>query len=236
MTSRCPPRGSMSLEGAGVVTQYAIDNRIPTHLAPGPSPDGNLWFLENVQGIAKVASLDVVTGSVTKEYASELFHVDVHELAGMAALVAVGRLGRRKPRALAEADAPQPKRDRRGRKAENLGDLGAGHPHSPERLDRVHQAPGHSRGAAVRARAAVRQALIALFEALHPLHGGAHAAAGGLGRRPQRPALFKHAGGDQSPALRTGVGVSVKVHPVSSLGLGGLDTPSLQGGPDEQRG
>jgi hypothetical protein len=29
--------------------------------------------------------------------------------------------------------------------------------------------------------------------------------------------------------------VSVQVHPVTSLGAGGFDTPSLQGGPDEQR-
>jgi len=27
----------------------------------------------------------------------------------------------------------------------------------------------------------------------------------------------------------------VELHPVSSLWLGGFDTPSLQGGPDEQR-
>ncbi|MGI9021437.1 MAG: nuclear transport factor 2 family protein, partial [Solirubrobacterales bacterium] len=37
-------------------------------------------------------------------------------------------------------------------------------------------------------------------------------------------------------AFRAGAGVSVDVHSVSSLGLGGFGTPSLQGGPDEQRG
>jgi transposase, IS5 family len=34
---------------------------------------------------------------------------------------------------------------------------------------------------------------------------------------------------------RTGPTISVKVHPVPSFGAGGFDTPSLQGGPDEQR-
>jgi hypothetical protein len=29
-------------------------------------------------------------------------------------------------------------------------------------------------------------------------------------------------------------GVTAKLHPVSALGLRGFDTPSLQGGPDEQ--
>ncbi len=56
------------IDGAGVVTRYAIGNRIPTHLASGESPDGNVWFLENVQGVIKVASLDLVTGTVTNEY------------------------------------------------------------------------------------------------------------------------------------------------------------------------
>ena len=49
------------------------------------------------------------------------------------------------------------------------------------------------------------------------------------------PVLLDHPRGEQLAGIGTGPLVSVVVHPVSSLGLGGFDTPSLQGGPDEQR-
>ena len=68
-----------------------------------------------------------------------------------------------------------------------------------------------------------------------PLRRGALADSGGLGRLRQRPPR-RDPLDDQPPALRTGPRVSVQLHPVSSLGLVALDTSSLQGGPDEQRG
>ena len=56
------------IDSAGVVTHYPIGDRIPTQLASGASPDGNLWFLEKAQGVIKVASLDAVTGTIITEY------------------------------------------------------------------------------------------------------------------------------------------------------------------------
>jgi hypothetical protein len=68
----------------------------------------------------------------------ELLDVDVDELAGALSLVAVRRLGRLESREPSEADPPQPPRDGRERHLQALGDLGGGHPQSPQRLDRPH--------------------------------------------------------------------------------------------------
>src|SRR5256884_4793190 len=84
---------------------------------------------------------------------------------------------------------------------------------------------------------AIKRARLALVAPpAQPLGRCPLADAGGLGRRPQRPALALDPCDDQPSAIRTGARVSVELHPVSSLVLGGFDTPSLQGGPDEQRG
>jgi hypothetical protein len=60
--------------------------------------------------------------------ATELLDVDVQQLAGVAALVAVGRLKRVKSAELAQADALEDRRDGRQRHAQALGDLARGHP------------------------------------------------------------------------------------------------------------
>jgi hypothetical protein len=52
-----------------------------------------------------------VAGATDRD-AGELLEVDMDQLVGMAALVAVGRLGRFQPRALAEPDPLQPQRYR----------------------------------------------------------------------------------------------------------------------------
>src|SRR5207247_9784754 len=54
---------------------------------------------------------------------------------------------------------------------------------------------------------------------LEPAVGRALADAGGLGRRHQRPPLALDPLDEQPPALRAGAGVTVQLHPVSSLGL-----------------
>jgi hypothetical protein len=85
------------------------------------------------------------------------------------------------------------------------------------------------------ARGAVEQLVVAFTEAFQPFGGCADATAGGLGRLLDRPTLLEHAPTDQQAGARTGLMVTVELHPVSSLELRASDTPSLQGGPDEQR-
>ena len=77
-----------------------------------------------------------VAGAAHRD-ATELLDVDVHELARVATLVAVGRLGRLKPRALAEPDPLQPEETVESGSREDLGDLGRRHPQPPEHLDRL---------------------------------------------------------------------------------------------------
>jgi len=60
--------------------------------------------------------------------ATEHLDVDMDELARVATLVAVGRLRRLEPGALAQADALQPEGDGRERQMEDLCDLGRRHP------------------------------------------------------------------------------------------------------------
>jgi hypothetical protein len=84
-----------------------------------------------------------VTGTVGTDPA-ELLDVDVDQLARPLALVAVGRLRRIESAAPAEADPRQPPRDGRERHAEDLGDLGSGHPQSPQCLDRRQAIGGQS--------------------------------------------------------------------------------------------
>jgi hypothetical protein len=54
-----------------------------------------------------------------------------------------------------------------------------------------------------------------------------------IGGLRQRPTLIDNAPGQQAALVQTESGVSVEIHPASSLGLGCLAAPSLQGGPDE---
>ena len=82
-------------------------------------------------------------------------------------------------------------------------------------------------------RGAVDQARLALLPpALEPAIRRPLADAGGLGRRRQRPGLALDPLHEQPPALRAGAGVTVQLHPVTSLGLVASAPRSLQGGPD----
>ena len=68
--------------------------------------------------------------------------------------------------------------------------------------------------------------------AAHPLASTAHADAGGLGRRRQRPTLNEHTLGQRRRPLQLRAALR-EASSGSSLGLGGLAALSLQGDPDE---
>src|ERR671926_160451 len=85
-------------------------------------------------------------------------------------------------------------------------------------------APPSISGGAIRApprrRRAVGQTALALLPiATDPLTCAAHADPRGLGRRRQRPPLHNNPLGQPPPTAPTERRVSVKLHPVSSLGL-----------------
>ena len=86
------------------------------------------------------------------------------------------------------------------------------------------------RGAVLKADLALRQ------EAGDPFAGGRLAHLGGVGRLAQRPTFFDDTF-DRSPRLfRLSAALAWSFIRSTSLRLGGLDTPSLQGGPDETTG
>ncbi len=167
----------------------------------------------------------------------ELLDVDVQELPGPLALVAIRRLGRLEARELAEPDAGQDPLHRGERHPERQRDLLTSEPHAAQRRDRRDAVLWRRPGLAARRRAAIDQPDLALGAvAIDPLARSALAHLGGLGRLAERPPLPNYAPGEPQALLRCEGGVTVELHPVTSLGLGGFDTPSLQGGPDEQRG
>jgi hypothetical protein len=86
----------------------------------------------------------------------------------------------------------------------------------------------------VRPAAAIEQALLPLVvEALEPAIDRALADAGGRGRRRHRPVVRENPLDEQLAAVRTGLGVTVDLHPVSSLEAEWLQHLSAsQGGPD----
>src|SRR6266540_133106 len=164
---------------------------------------------------------------------SQPLRVEVDELTGALAFVAVRRLRRYQARALTESDPPQHRRDGRERHPEHLGDLGRGHEQFAQLRDRVDPIGRRAVRNRLRRRAAVKQTRLALLApALQPAVGRPLANAGGLGRRRQRPALALDPLNEQLPTLRTGAGVTVQLHPVSSLGLVASAPLSLQGDPD----
>src|SRR5207253_8877175 len=109
-------------------------------------------------GQPSISARPLLAGTATEHamagttHPPELFDVDVDELARMAALVAVERLGRLETRALAKPDPLQPQRDSRERDPEHLGDLRCGHPQATQPLDRMHPLRRHPRRRAARPR------------------------------------------------------------------------------------
>jgi hypothetical protein len=159
-----------------------------------------------------------VAGAAHRDPA-ELLDVDVDELARVAAFVAVRRLDRLEPRALAEPDPLQPERDRREWQREQLGDLRGRHPQAPQPLDRVHPLLRQPGWAVAGSRGTIEQPPITSAETGEPLRRSTDAATGRLGSRRQRPLFLEHPPADQQTTARTGPMVSVQLHPVPSLGL-----------------
>src|SRR4029450_13766676 len=119
---------------------------------------------------------------------AKLLDVDVDELARVAALVAVGRLGRPEAAELAQSDALEDGRDCRQRHPQTLGDLGAGHPQPPQRLNDLDTIVRGAVRDRVRRRGPVAQPRIALGAvAIDPLRARALADFGRLGGPRQRP-------------------------------------------------
>src|SRR5438876_5132817 len=152
----------------------------------------------------------------------EPLDVDVHELAGPRALVA-DRLLEPDPPQPTEAEAAQDAGDRRERHLEHLSDLGRGQAQRAQGDDRLDPLAGRAVGDSARSRGAIEQASIALQAvATRPFARAAHADAGVLGRRLQRPSLDDHPFGQLPPAAPAECRVTVELHPVSSLDWGAL--------------
>src|SRR3954453_21599941 len=166
--------------------------------------------------LARLASEPVPDTAVD---ASELLDVDVEQLARPGALVALGGL---QPEAseLAHPDPRQDPRHGRQRHSEQLSDLGAGEAQPPQRGDRLDAAlvgaVGHDR----RRRGTIQQpGRSARAVAGQPLARGVVADPGRLGGRAQRPPRDLDPLDQQRAALDAETGVTVQLHPVSSLGL-----------------
>jgi hypothetical protein len=152
--------------------------------------------------------------------AAQALDVDVHELAGARALVANGRL---QPEP-AEPTEPQPAQDAgdgREHHAQRLRDLERRQAQPAQGDDRLHPLARRAVGDAMGCRGAVVQAPLALQAvATDPLAAAAHADAGCLGRRPQRPTFEHDPLGELSPAAPAESRVTVELHPGSSLDWG----------------
>jgi hypothetical protein len=170
----------------------------------------------------------------TRADPAELLDIDVQQLARPLALVAIGRLGGLEPGELAEPDPGQDALHRGERHPERRGDLGASQAHPPQGRDRLDPILRRRACLASRGRGTIGQSGLALLAvATHPLARRDLAHLGGLGRLAERPTPIDYPPGQPKALLRCERRVTVELHPVTSMGLGGFDTPSLQGGPDD---
>src|SRR5712691_6151992 len=133
----------------------------------------------------------------------------------------------------AHPDPGEDPRDGRERHPQGLGDLRTREAQPPQGGDRLHALLAGAMRDRVRGRRAVEQAELAVGAvAPHPLARAADADLRGLSCLRQRPLLINYAPAQKPTSIQTERSVSVKIHPVSSLGLSGLAALSLQGGPD----
>src|SRR3954447_8577750 len=150
----------------------------------------------------------------------------------MTSLIAVGWLGRLKPRQLAQPDALKHRRDRRERHVQTESDLRRGHPQTTQQRNDLHALLGSAMRDRQWRRRAIQQAGLAVGPiAGHPLRARAVADLGRRGGLRQRPPLIDNPTDHPPPLIQAERGVSVQLHPVSSLGLAASNTSSLQGGP-----
>src|SRR5207247_565699 len=106
----------------------------------------------------------------------------------------------------------------RERQLKHLGDLSGRHPHSSQRLDRLHALLGQPRRTATRPRRPIKQLTIAAAVTAKPLRRRPNAATRSLRRLFQLPALLEYSPAKQQTTPRTGPTISVKIHPVTSWG------------------
>jgi hypothetical protein len=150
--------------------------------------------------------------------AAEPFDVDVDELARTLSLIA-DRLLEPEPAQPAQPEPGQDPRDRRERHPERLRDLCSGEAQPAQLHNHRDSILGRAIRDLPRRRAAITQTLLAFQPvAANPLPRTTHADPGGLGRRGQRPTINKHPHSKRAPATPTESRVSVKLHPVTSLG------------------
>jgi hypothetical protein len=144
----------------------------------------------------------------------ELLDVDVDQLTGHRALIAIRRLGLLHGRQLRQAQAGDDPADSALGHPQRLGDRHRAHPHlaaqlGDQRLALRARAPRHPpRGS----RPAIRQLAVASAPPTDPLTSARLAEAGRLSGRPQRPPLLTHPTSQQLAALRTRLGVAMQYH------------------------
>src|SRR5271169_21457 len=149
---------------------------------------------------------------------AELLDVDVDELARPRAFVA-NRLLESKPAQPPHPRAGQDPRDCRERHRQGLCDLCRGEAHPAQLPDRFDPIRRRAIPDVLRRRRTIEKSLRTLASiTIRPLASTADADTGGLGRRRQRPSLNNHPLGQTAPTTPTESRVTVKLHPVSSLG------------------
>ena len=137
-------------------------------------------------------AVDAVAGAAVGD-AAELLDVDMQQLAGLTALVAIRWLGRLEPRELAQPDPQQDRRDGRERHRQAERDLRARHPQPAQPHDDLNELVRRAVRDRPRRRGAVQQPGLALGPvALDPLRAGALAHSGRLGGLRSRPPLLEH--------------------------------------------
>jgi hypothetical protein len=162
----------------------------------------------------------------------KLLHIDVDQLAGTLALVAVGWLRRLESRELAKPDPGQDPRHRRRRHSERERDVLPGQAQLAQRGDRADAILAGAIRNRERRRGAIEEPRLSISAITpNPLPTRALAHARGLGRVRERPLQLDNPTHHRQTTLRAESSVSVQLHPVSSLGLRGFDTTQPPGRP-----
>ena len=142
----------------------------------------------------------------------ELLDINMQELARPGALVADCWLETESAKTAKAAAGKDPRDGRQGHR-ERLGDLGGCHPQPAQLHDDRYPLRAGAVGDPQRRRRAVEEQPIATAIATSPLTSTTHTDAGGLSRRPHRPALINDAASKLSPTAPTESRVTVQIHP-----------------------
>jgi hypothetical protein len=148
----------------------------------------------------------------------ELLDVDVDKLAGPRPLVA-DRLLEAEPAEFAHPDPGQDPGDRRERHPERLSDLGRGETQPPQLRDRLDTIRRPAVRDTLRSRRPINEAGFAGRRvSTDPLARTANADTRTRRRGGDRPTIIDNQLAQPTPASPAESGVSVKIHPVTSLG------------------